>query len=285
MSSMSQECRAGQNEDFNFVAFAADPAYREANRGLIARALALLPQRFFHVDVASGTGLVPQELSSLAAAQGKTGVIIGIDPDGFALENARRQTCAPPGFVIEFLQGFAQDMARLLAGRVPPEGVDYVSIHDAIHEIPGEDTKRDVLSAMGRILRPGGLLTYNSAFTTAAMEEGAMDWGRLKAKGMAILGGRRDRTLPAPKIHSPEQYRQMIVDAGLRVIHEAKHVVKMSRAAMEAIGRYPAFIEGAFGDMVGTEKIPLAEKSRAILSAIDSLGLVELPRVWHEIMA
>ena len=285
MTNEPEEKRTAQSEAFNFISFASDRAYREVNRALIEKAFALLPSRFYHVDVASGTGLVPQEVSALCEEQGKSATVIGIDPDRFALESARQHTRPGPHCAVEFIQGFAQDMARLLAGRIPHEGVDYTSIHDAIHEIPGEDVKQRVLEAMARILRPGGILSYNSAFTTAALEEAAMDWGRLKAKAFAILGGKRDRRLAAVKIHTPEEYRQMIVDAGLTVIHEARRVVRMSRAAMEAIGRYPAFVEGAFSDMVGTEQVSLAEKSRAILAAIDSLGFSDVPRVWHEIIA
>ncbi len=277
--------RAAQSEQFNFNSFAGDRAYRDVNRDLIARALALLPSPFFHVDVASGTGLVPQEACALCEEQGKRGTIVGLDPDRFALESARQNTRPGPHCIVEFVQGMGQDMARLLSGKIPAEGVDYASIHDAIHEIPGEEVKRSVLAAMARILKPGGVFTYNSAFTTIAMDEAPMDWGRLKARAFAVLGGKRDRQMPAIKIHTPEQYRQMIVEAGLAVIHEARRVVRLPRAAMEAIGRYPAFIEGAFGDMVGTERVSLEEKSRAIQAAIEALGFSELPRVWHEIMA
>jgi ubiquinone/menaquinone biosynthesis C-methylase UbiE len=285
MTSEQAEHWAAQSEAYNFLPFARDGAYREVNRGLIARALAHLPSPFCHVDVASGTGLVPQEVCALCEQEGKSGAIIGIDPDGYALESARRHTRPGPRCTVEFVQGVAQDMARLLRGKVPGEGVDYTSIHDALHEIRGEGDKRSVLAAMAAILRPGGVFTYNSAFTTVAMEESPMDWGRLKAKAFAVLGGRRNRQAEAFKVHTPEEYRQMIVDAGLTVVYEATRVVKMSRSAMEAIGRYPAFIEGAFSDMVGTEQVSLAEKSRAILAAIDALGFGEVPRVWHEIVA
>lgn len=285
MTNESREHRAAQSEEYNFNSFAADRAYREVNRLLIEKALAHLPARFAHVDVACGTGLVPQEVSALCRALGRVATVIGIDPDRFALESARRHTPSTPHCSVEFVQGMAQDMDHLLAGKVPPTGIDYASIHDALHEISREDDKRSVLKAMARILRPGGVFTYNSAFTTIAMDEAPMDWGRLKAKAFAILGGKRDRTLPAFKVHTTEEYRAMIVDAGLTVIHEARRVVRIPRSAMEAIGRYPAFIEGAFSDMIGTSQVSLAEKSRAIQEAIAAMGLIEIPRVWHEIMA
>lgn len=285
MADRDQEHWAPQTETFNFLPFAADRAYREANRALLKRAFAHLPARFFHVDVATGTGLVPQEVSALCEEEGRCATVVGIDPDRFAIESARRHTRPGPSCTIVFVQGMAQDLARLLAGLIPREGVDFASIHDALHEIRGDEDKKSVLAAMAGILKPGAVLTYNSAFTTAAMEEAPLDWGRLKAKAFAILGRKRDRQMPAFKVHTPEQYRQMIAEAGLAVIYEAKRVVMISRAALEAIARYPAFIEGAFSDMVGTQQVSLEEKSSAILQAVEALGVVALPRVWHEVIA
>ncbi len=285
MTNETAEHWAAQTDRFNFESFAADEAYRQANRELLARAFAQLPSSFYHIDVATGTGLVPQEVCALCQAQGKSGTIIGIDPDRFALESARKHTRAASRCTVEFVLGIAQDMPHLLAGKVPPDGVDYISIHDALHEIQNDDDKQGVLAAMAAILKPGGVFTYNSAFTTAAMEESALEWGRLKAKAFAIFGRKRNRQAPAFKVHSPEGYRQMILDAGLTVAYEGKRLVKISRAALEAICHYPAFIEGVFSDMIGTEEVSIEEKNKVMMQAIEALNPRELPRVWHEIMA
>ncbi len=273
-----------QSENYNFIAFARDEAYRDANRGLLLKAFSCLPSPFFQVDVASGTGLVSQEVSALCQEKGKRGTVIGIDPDHFAVESASRDTPSTPYCAVEFVEGRAQDLDRLLVGRIPPEGVDYVSIHDALHEIEEED-KQNVLLSITRILKPGGLFTYNSAFTTAALELSAMLIGKWKARAFSILGGKRNRESKGLIIHTPEEYRQMITAAGLSVVYEAKKTVQMSRTALESIARYPRFIYGVFADLVGGERIPLAEKSGALIQALDDLGITEVPRVWHEIMA
>jgi len=285
MSSDALGGRRAQSEEYNFIPFSRDGAYREANRELILKALSYLPSRFFQVDVASGTGLVPQEVGSLCREKGRMATVIGIDNDRFAIESARENTPSFPHCAVEFVEGRAQDMDQLLDGRMPPGGVDYVSIHDAIHEIEGEEDKRSVLSAIARILRPGGIFTYNSAFTTAGMEVAAMKWGRWKAKAFSILGGKRDRRSVTTRIHSPDEYKQMILSAGLAVIYEAKRVVNMSRDALAAIACYPAFVEGVFGDMAGKERIPFDKKSRALIDALDIRGITGIPRVWHEIVA
>ncbi len=77
----------------------------------------------------------------------------------------------------------------------------------------------------------------------------------------------------------------MITNAGLSVVYEAKKSVKMSRTALEAIATYPRFIYGVFADLVGDEKMPLEEKSQALIKALDDLGITEAPRIWHELVA
>ena len=276
--------RVAQSEEFNFIAFSKDEAYRDANRQLLREVFSRLPSPFFHVDVASGTGLVPQEVSALCQKHGKQGTIIGVDPDHFAVESARKNTPAMPLSTVEYLVGRGQDLVQLLAGKVPPEGVDYVSIHDALHEVEEED-KQSVLRYIEQILKPGGLFTYNSAFTTAAMEESPMQWGRWKSKAFSILGGKRNRKIKGLITHTPEEYRDMVTQAGLTIVYEAKQSIVMSRFALETIAIYPRFVYGVFGDFVSEAEVSLAQKSRALIQALDDLGLADVPRVWHELIA
>ena len=223
-------------------------------------------------------------MCALCEKHGRTGTVIGIDPDGFAVESASATTPSTAHCTVEFVQGKAQDLHQLLAGKIPTDGVDYVSIHDALHEIDEAD-KQDVIRSMVDVLRPGGLFSYNSAFTTIAMDECPMVWGRIKSKAISILGGKRDRNAQGFVVHTPEEYRQMLVDAGLAVIHEARRSVMMSRAALEAIARYPQFAFGVFVDMVDTEQVSIQQKSQAIIQAIHELGVTESLRIWHEIVA
>ena len=273
-----------QSKDYNFIAFSKDKAYREANEQLLCQVFASLPDDFIQVDLASGTGLVPQEIARLCQAGGKTGTIIGIEPDPFALENARMNTPSTPNCSIEFLEGKAQEMDQLLAGKIPPEGVDYISIHDALHEVEEED-KQSILVTIAKTLKPEGFFTYNSAFTSAALEQAALVVGKWKARAFSILDGRRYREIKGLITHTPEEYKQMILNAGLFVVHEAKRPVRMSRQALAAIAQYPRFIYGVFADLIDGEKVSLEEKSRALIKALDDLGITEIPRIWHELIA
>ena len=73
------------------------PEYREVNRQLVQELFRHMPNPFVHVDLATGTGLVPQLLIEEAEKRGFRGTIIGIDRSAKALEIAEATTPRPAG--------------------------------------------------------------------------------------------------------------------------------------------------------------------------------------------
>lgn len=277
--------RIAAKEPLTFEDFAKQPEYIGVNRSLIQKVMSRLPRNFFHVDVATGTGLIPQLIIEEAKQINREGKIIGIDPNTTSLNIARTTTHGTGNILVKFIEGKGQDLKTLLHGEIPEEGVDSVSIHDAIHEIPGKDTKRFVIKSMTDILKNGGLFSYNSAFTTIAMTDSVIDWGKWKMAAFRLLKGTRNKEMEPIKIHTPEEYRKMLEEAGLVIMHEARNVVNLSRSALEAISRYPEFTEGVFRDMKDTLNVTLEEKSRALISALGQLNITGIKRTWHEIIA
>ena len=273
------------DNSLNFEKFSEQPEYVEVNRGLINQFVLKLPVNFCHVDVATGTGLVPRLIIEEATKENKKGEVIGVDPNVTSLNIARRNILGPRGISVKFIEGFGQDLKQLLNGIIPPGGVDGVSILDALHEIRKDEDKVEVIGAMADILKPGGLLTFNSAFTTEGILIDPMVWGKWKLRAMGILEGKRDRQVQVMPIHSPETYKQMIENAGLKVIHEAKKIVNLTKETLLAISKYPAFFRGALEDMRGQESVPDIKKSNALIQALEELGVSALPRVWYEIIA
>ena len=275
----------GIDNILTFEEFSRQPEYIEVNRGLIQKFVSRLPAVFCHVDVATGTGLVPQLIIDEAGRGGKKGKIIGIDPNVTSLNIAKRRVQSSSDIVVEFIEGMGQDLKQLLGGIIPPGGVDGVSILDAIHEIRKDEDKVEVIEAMADILKPGGLLIFNSAFTTDGSSIDPMSWGKLKLRAMGILEGKRDKQVQAMPIHPPGIYKKMIENAGLKVILEAKQIVNLTKEALLAISKYPAFFRGALEDMRGQESVPDIKKSNALIQALKELGVPALPRVWYEIIA
>lgn len=272
-----------KDSPLSFEEFARQPEYIGVNRGLIQRLSPFLSDEFLHVDVATGTGMVPKLLIEESRRTRRKGKIIGIDPNPTSLAIARATTDLSQDVSVRFMEGFGQNLRTLLQGKIPEDGADSVSIFDAIHEIPGEENKKQVLSSMADTLKPGGVLAMNSAFTTFGMEPSKMAWGKWKLKAFMELGKKQKKDIIAIKLHTADEYRQVLEKAGLRVVHEAKEVVNLSREALVAISHYPEFINGVFRDMIDQEKFSLEEKRDALVRALE--GVSFLPRGWWEIIA
>lgn len=283
---------ADQNQEFGFGEFAEQSPYVAVNRILLREVILFLPDDFWHVDVATGTGMIPKILTEEATMRSKRGRIFGIDPNQDSLKIARRDTPSQEGFRVEFIDGKGQDIKILLKGKVPNEGVNSVSIHDAIHEIPGEKDKREVLKGMTDILKPGGVFSMNSTFIAGAMNRKAsFQWGTWRHFVCEQLRLERGEKKEQIEIHTPEKYISMIRDAGLVIVRSGftKEEVQLPKQALEAISKYPAFIEGFLKGLKGQEEYSLAKKSDALITALsmalDKLSVDFLPRYWFEVIA
>jgi ubiquinone/menaquinone biosynthesis C-methylase UbiE len=280
--------RIEQTAAYNFVGFSEIPEYRTVNKELLLTAVKFLPanlKHIVHVDNATGTGLVPQLAIELYRDLGIKATIFGIDPDLYALQQAADSLPDVENIQVLLFQGYGQNLQELLKGHIPDVGVDLVSIHDAIHEIPGLDIKRAIFASQAKILRPGGVQTYNSAFTTVGMGESALKYGRWKLDAFSYFKQNRNKNVTAIEWYRPDEYAQMIKDSGLTIIHERIRTVMISRKALEAISQYPEFVNGVFRDMDHVGDYTLAEKSKALIAALDEQGITTLPRQWHEIVA
>jgi len=282
-------------DQLSYREFSLQPEYVAANRELIDKFVNKLPENFVHVDIATGTGLIPQLIIEEATKQNKKGKIIGIDPNVTSLNIAKENVPGTDKIKVEFIEGMGQDLRELLAGKIPPEGADGVGILDALHEIKNDEDKISVIKSMADILRPEGLFVFNSAFTTKGISEDPSSWGRWKLQAINLFNRKRDKNIKAMPIHTPEEYRQMVESAGLQIDLncEIMKTVMLTEASLVAISKYPAFSVGALEDMQGQESITEVDKCNAMIAALKSIAedfktkgkKMALPRVWYEIIA
>ncbi|MBI4089418.1 MAG: class I SAM-dependent methyltransferase [Candidatus Levybacteria bacterium] len=273
-----------QNE-FTYEWFAKQLAYIKVNRELLRKSSRHLPSQFVFVDIATGTGLVPKLIIEEAQRTNKKGLIIGIDPNTTSLDIARRNIHSTPNVSVKFIPGLGQNLKQLLKDEIPDEGVNGVSILDALHEIRDDKDKQTVLQSMADILKPGGVFTCNSAFTTEAICKSPRVWSSWKLTAIEILGKERDRKAPKMAIHSSDTYRKMVKATGLEIDRGTTKTVMLSRKALKAISKYPTFIMGIFEDMIGQEQVSLRDKSNALIEALRKQKIIAIPRVWSEIIA
>jgi ubiquinone/menaquinone biosynthesis C-methylase UbiE len=278
-------------EELNYGEFSRQPDFLKVNRDYLANAEPLLPNNFVFVDVATGTGeVVPNLLSIELSAKGKKGKIIGVDPNITSLNIARERFAGGNGVALEFIEGYGQNLQPLLAGKIPPEGVDGVSILNALHEIHDNKTKADIISSMAGILKPEGRLFFTSAFTTESNSREPSKYGRWKSSAMKLLVGNKKRDKEAKitqgmPVLTTQEYKSMIERASLKIISEAHHAADLSRSAWEALSKYPAFINGFLVDMPDQDHFSIQEKSSALIQTLRDLDIKSITKVWYEVIA
>src|SRR3990172_5733358 len=101
-------------QQFTLEKFAQNSFYQEVNRRLVALAGLRPGQRV--ADLGAGTGAVPRLLVERVAS-GPDAEVIAVEPSESALEAARRNLENSRGAVVRFVQGSAERLSRLLAGR------------------------------------------------------------------------------------------------------------------------------------------------------------------------
>lgn len=274
--------------NLDFGKFSRMPEYIAVNQSLVESLISKLPNNFLHIDVAAGTGMVEELMKEEAEKTGRRGEVIGVDPNATSLAIARENVVSSKKVSIKFIEGKGQNLKLLLNGEISGKDVDSVSIHDALHEIWDNNDKAQIVQSMADILKPGGYFTFNTAFTTIANSEDSSGWGRWKLMSMEKLAGqrvKRNKNAEAMPVLTPEEYKEMILNTGLTVVHEKKITVCLTKEALEAIARYPGFFEGTFADMPEQEKYSGLEKSDALVSSLYELGLPALNKVWYEIIA
>ena len=273
--------------NLHFGHFSDIPEYREVNRDLVAQLLDRLPNPFVHVDVATGAGLVPQLLVEQATARGCRGKIIAVDRDVEALKIARSATPETENISVTFVEGDAREIPAAVAEHLPAEGADSVSIHDAIHEIDGEEDQRQVFMGLAEIAHDNAFLSINSSFTSTSMAVGhsMRGHGEWKLHFVRLIGAKRNRQVETLAYRTPDDYKQMITDAGFVVVHEEDRVVQLTRSALKAISKYPEFVRGMTKDLTFTRDVTMDELSDAMSAAVDHMRFDVVPRIWYGVIA
>lgn len=285
-----------QTERFNFARFAGGPNYIKVNADLIDRVFDLLPgKKIITIDAAMGHGMLPRLSARKIAGTNRRLYMYGIDLDSYAVAQAEAQIQDTKEASFIFLQGDAKDLKGLLAGHIKPGTVDYTSIHDAIHEIRDDAVKAEILRSQTEMLRPGGLFSYNSAFTSKAA---GREWGIWLREFMNVaetegvtVSSYKGKDIDKMPVHSPEFYRSLIENAGLEVIEDGDRLVEvnMSKRELEGISEYPPFVKGFTEGLVFDKPVSMETgidwMKRAIQPTLDRFNTDSLLRRWHEIIA
>lgn len=259
---------------FSFAKFAAHPFFREVNAWLVARA-GIRPGSDV-VDLGCGPGAVT-ELILQRMGIPPLGHVFAVDPSASALVQAAQRIQSA---IVRFVQGTAERLASL----VPP--VDVVVFCNAIHLVPD---KAQVVAGISRVLRPDGVLAFNTTFFDGAYAGDsyrfyklwvlrAVRW--LRERGYDVARGVK---ATAMQWLSVEDYRRLLCESGFGEPEVTLQEKRLSRQAWEDISEFSLFIEGALPGVpleVGMEALKVG-----VRQAFEELRLQAVPRIWLQVIA
>ena len=266
-----------------FDPFAKEPAYIHVNERLIDRTLKQFEgcRQVRMLDIAANSGLI----TDLAYTRGKTcGIEVQstlFDFDQEAVRIANQEVTA----------GHAT-LAIADATRMPfsQGSFDLAIFANALHLLD-EDAKQAALLEVHRVLKPEGILAFNSTFYEGAYpEESKPFYSRWIRRAILEINRRlpgrsKGERAQAMEFLSAAGYRHLIECAGFRIKEIRERRVLLSQAAVRAICSYKVF---AMGALHATEE-DAAEASKALQATVKQtfheLNMKYLPRNWLEIVA
>lgn len=264
-----------EEDRFSFTPFTQHPFFTYVNRWILERVIC--PGRQVIVDLGCGPGAITKLILERTGDQQPPPHVIGVDPSPSALAKARATISSKWA---EFKQGSAEWLSKLV------KSADAVVFLNAIHLIPD---KTQVLKEIRRVLKPGGLLAFNSTFFNGAYVEGTGGFWRrwivrsvqvLREKGIEV---KHNGHAAAMEWLSVEQYTDALKAAGYRPTTIELLKVDMTRQALIDIGHFSLFIEGALPG------VPLEEGARALEAGLErtmeELKVESVPRYWLEVVA
>lgn len=282
--------------------FSHEPEYIAANRGFVERRDLSRVTRF--LDLACGTGTV----SELLLEQAPQAHLNGVDYDPVQIQLSAERFRGL-GYEVRFGCELTDDYAGGKPVLVFAEGdaghlafadqsFDCITICNAIHMI---DDKSALLASVARLLKPGGVFGFNTAFYAGSMPAGTdrlyMDWLRrateyiaaknveLAAAGEPIVKRQRGTTRRAftNPWFTPDEWSSRLAAVGLRTIDQNERIVELSERAFTTVGAYGGMAQvllSGFPVEIASEAL-----QAAAVPAMRAAGASTVPRNYLEVWA
>jgi ubiquinone/menaquinone biosynthesis C-methylase UbiE len=268
-----------------FDPFSRHPFYTEVNRALVERTLDVVEathpagEILCLVELASGTGAVTELILDGLARRQRQAVLFGLDPSRAALHQARQRLAGRP---VVFVVGDVTALGQVIVT------ADAAFFCNAIHLVAD---KERCMAALAAVLPVGGVLACNTTFYEGAYVAGSEPFyfaltrqsiGWLRAHHPEAHVAHRGK-VTARQWTSAQEYRALVECHGLEVTSLEEVPVQFPLQAIQDIGQYSLFIEGALPGValpVGAQAL-----SAAAALAFADLHLEFVPRNWLQLLA
>ncbi len=271
-----------QNQSFE--PFADEPAYIHVNEKLVDRLLKRLQSvsEVNLLDIAAGTGLMTTLAWERLKARGATLHATLLDLDLPALNEARKEQRAD---CTDYVFASADYLPL-----VPPQPYNAAIFANSIHLLDHE-AKVKSLDEVYRVMEPGGYLAVNSTFYDGAYpEESKPFYSRWIRRSIVEINRRLPNRNKSEKVQAMDwlqfaDYRQIVEDAGFKIVESRERRVLLSQAAVRAISSYKEFAKGALHATDEDAEQASEALQVCVQQTFRDLKMKYLPRNWLEIIA
>lgn len=291
-----------QETDATYAAHSEQIGLVNANRAFVEGQSLHHVRRF--LDLACGPGVVSEMLAQASPRAHIQG--IDLDPDHIDLASQRFGDLGYEvrhGFdlttelvndrpVVTFAVGSADELP------FPEASFDCITITNAIHLLPD---KKKLVDAASRVLRPGGLFGFTSAFYAGTFPDGTHsfyhEWMRaaalrvmeidkkLKAEGKPGVKRVRGTTRKAFQNRwlSPQEWTELLAESGMTTVDVHERVLHLDGRFFASIGAYRGLAETLLsGYPIEVACEALGSTAEPTMSA---LNITSVPRNWLEVWA
>ncbi len=268
-----------KNDDFTFNRFANLDFYRVINSRLLDIAEIRDQKRI--VDLGCGTGAVTRLILDRIEAA-KQSCIFAIDHSSAAIKEAMANIGDRKEAAVSFIQGDVSSLQDKVK-----EKVDAIIYCNSIHYVPD---KTALLKQINSILRPGGILAFNSSFFEGSHPPESLEFYRKwMMRSIRILKKEYGlRPIKSEKVQSrqhltADEYKELVESQGFRVKLQEIMKVQVPLEGWTHISTFSDFIEGT---MPG---VPLEEASAALQEGVrqtyENMGIDHVNRNWMSMVA
>ena len=268
-----------KNDDFTFNRFANLDFYRVINSRLLDIAEIRDQKRI--VDLGCGTGAVTRLILDRIEAA-KQSCIYAIDHSSAAIKEAVANIGDHKEAAVSFIQGDVSNLQDKVK-----EKVDAIIYCNSIHYVPD---KTALLRQINSILRPGGILAFNSSFFEGSHPPESLEFYRKwMMRSIRILKKEYGlRPIKSEKVQSrqhltADEYKELVESQGFRVKLQEIMKVQVPLEGWTHISTFSDFIEGT---MPG---VPLKEASAALQEGVrqtyENMGIDHVNRNWMSMVA
>ncbi|MFO1372792.1 MAG: class I SAM-dependent methyltransferase [Candidatus Competibacteraceae bacterium] len=278
------------------------PEYIKANRKFIEQQSLQHTTRI--LDLACGNGTVSELLSQVAPHA----YLHGLDRDPIQIELVTKRF-ENLGYEVRNSLKVGNDLVHgkpvmsfaVAAADEPPfpdETFDCVVIANAIHLMPD---KEKLVAAVSRVIKPGGLFGFNSAFYAGTFPEGThqfyVEWlsqatraiqelsDRLQSQGQPPIRRIRDKSQKAFRNRwlSPAEWTELLERQHFNITNLNERVVMLDGDFFAAIGAYAGFAEV----LLSGYPVDIAASALQTTAhpALATVGATAIPRNWLEVWA